>query len=134
MCAAHANCQSLCERSPFCTKKPAAVEKQSNVGDEFEFHGVCSLDGECLFSLLNRTLNRRYWLKFEEKVAGISVKKYDENRQVIELALPDGTIKRVQMNKFKPHLARSTRSENVAIPVPEEARRKFLQIVRDGEE
>jgi hypothetical protein len=115
-------------------KKPASVEKQSNTSDEFEFHGVCSLEGEYLFSLLNKTSNRRYWLKFGERSAEISVKKHDKNRQIIELALPDGSVKCVQLSKFKPHLVRSERSGNIAAPIPEEVRRKFLQVVRNGEQ
>lgn len=141
-CTAHAAYSSLCERSPFCTKNVEVVEKQQDTSKDFEFHGVCTFGDECMFSLLDKASNRRYWLKLGENLAGISVKKYDKNRQIVQLALPDGTTRDVELSRFEPKIQpkvivtsseRLTQSESAAVPVPKDARRKFLEIVRDGE-
>jgi hypothetical protein len=135
ICTSHADCPSLRERSPFCMKEFEISEKQTSVGNEFEFRGVCSLDGECLFSLFNRVSNGRCWLKLGENSGGIYVKKYDKSQQTLELTLADGTVRCVQLSRSEPKSSpvRLARDRNVAMPVSEDARRKFLEIVRSGE-
>ncbi|MDR1255494.1 MAG: hypothetical protein LBJ94_01010 [Puniceicoccales bacterium] len=124
---------SLCERSPFCTKCAEVVEKQPNVSDEFELHGVCLLGDECMFSILNKTSNGRCWLKLGETVAGISVKRYDKTRQTIELCRSDGSKLSIRLNQAEPRAnsVRLAHGNSTAMPVSEEARRKFFEIVRN---
>jgi hypothetical protein len=133
-CVACAGYPSLCERPPFGANSPKVTEIRTETDGEFEFHGVCLFDDGYVFSLLNRTSNRSYWLKFGETSDGMSVKRYDGKKHSIGVILPDGSDRNLQLNgdTFEPRTVQLAQSEYGGMSVSEEARRKFLDIVSEG--
>jgi hypothetical protein len=133
MCIAYADYSSLLERSPFCTRTSVIIESKGSSNDEFELHGICLFQNEPMFSIFHRTANRRYWLKIGENSSGIFLKKYDWDRQMIELKLSDGSSKSLKLTKIE-HKWQPAQIERItgdAMPIPDEARQKFLNIVRE---
>jgi hypothetical protein len=130
-CVVHASYPSLHENSPFGVNNFKVVENKVDRDDEFEFRGICLFEDGYIFSLFNRTLNRRYWLGFGEIIDGVSVKKYDKKKCILDIVLPDGSDRNLQLNRytFNPRHVQLARSKGNGMSVPEEARIKFLDAV-----
>jgi hypothetical protein len=130
-CAVRADYPSLYENSPFGVNSPKIIENKVDGDNEFEFHGICLFDDGYMFSIFNRASNRRCWLKLGEILDGVSIKKYDKKRCAIDVVLPDGSGKNLQLARcaVHPYHVQFVRSENSGTFVPEEARRKFLDIM-----